>query len=159
MLTPIGTIDTLCHSWNEKQRLEDGFQNNIYLQLAITCDSIKRTVCKIPVFTNTRFVSLSGRAKLWSKTIELHPGLLDQNDRLYFVKRVETFFHEIAHHVAYLSANDKGHGEAWRESIICFGYKPERCYSHFFANHSEYKHRKETRIVNEIADLLPELEF
>lgn len=159
MKTELGTVQSLAQDWNVNHILETGLANNLYIELSPNAEMIKGAIRRIPVFVNSRLRTASGRAFIRAKQIELHAGLIDQNDPLWHSERIDTFFHEISHLVAAMAAKHFDHGEPWREAMRAFGFKPQRCYSDAnpASNHRAYKVRKEAREVEEIANLLPDM--
>jgi len=83
-----------------------------------------RFVSGIETYINPRIRSALGYANYARGTVELN--------RVYFKreglreKLLQTFVHEVAHHIAHEFLAHKGHGKPWRETMLILGYKPER---------------------------------
>jgi predicted SprT family Zn-dependent metalloprotease len=75
------------------------------------------------VYKNNKLWTTCGKAFFRLRKIELHPGLFWEHSQ--FPNQInETFFHELAHLIANLWAQHKGHGKEWRQVMRSFGYKP-----------------------------------
>lgn len=150
----VDTVETLASKWQCKQRLMFGLETNQILKQSMICDT-NQTICRLldlPVLFNNRLSTVAGKAKLSLGQIHMHSALNDEYDSLY-ADRFDTFFHELAHFVAYWAAKEHGHSFPWQYSMMQFGFKPNRCYNSNKTPYHKYKDKK----INEIADQLPDL--
>lgn len=67
-----------------------------------------------------------GLAYLLRNRISLNAGLFNRNKDEFYNNVIP---HEIAHLIAYMLYKDRGHGEAWRNTMQKLGYSPSRCHS------------------------------
>lgn len=114
---------------------------------------------QLPVYINSRLVTAAGKAfyrsKKYGMHIQLHAALADLEDELT-IEFENTFFHEIAHIIAYKCKRHQGHGFPWAYSMMQFGHTPSRTYNPDQFNYAGHKARQVQRLVDDIADSLPD---
>ncbi len=158
------TIETVARDWNCLEKLlNDLLTNKLMAQAGDDTNKlIQFLLCTIPVIKSNKLKAAAGKAVLRHAKLgphmRLHGALFDVRDELKD-QRLETFFHEIAHFVAYFTKHDTGHGVYWQYCMIHFGYAPERCFDGAVSNFRGYGKRKETREINDIIETLPEFEL
>ena len=154
------SVSGLAEMWNCQSLLFTSLDSNALIHNHGNGTVIKQAILKMPVIQETRLKSCAGKAFLWHPKygphIKLHPALFDNTDYVSN-DRLDTFFHEIAHHIAYLTSRHNGHGLPWSYSMQHFGFNPVRYYEAEKFNYRGYKNRKEQRehvsIINELEDL------
>lgn len=158
------TVKTLTEEWNATEILNYGLQTNqIIRQLKVPSKFI-HFILSIQIIKCNRLQVAAGKAiyhhnrQRNNATIKLHSGMFDNNDNL-FNDKLDTLFHEIAHHIAYFATNEHGHGFAWQYSLMQFGFEPKRCYNPRLTDYRGYKQRKEVREVSEVMNELGDLEL
>ena len=154
-----GTISTVAIKHNCHSVLNFGLATN---QLILQRDArfeLTEKIKQIPVYINPRLTSAAGKAfychNKYGMHIQLHSALVDIKD---YVNEDfgNTFFHEIAHLIAFIDSKHQGHGFPWAYSFMQFGYTPTRCYNSQEFNYKGHRARQVQRMVNEIADDLPD---
>ncbi len=154
------TIIELARLWNCESQLTNGIETNrLIIDHPFSC-TIKRNIYTMPIIKANGLKSAAGKAIFWHHSkpahIRLHPALYDNADEVVS-QRLETFFHEIAHQIAYMTNKDKGHGPYWAYSLMHFGFPPERCYDGAVSNFRGYKRRNENRGVEDTIKLLDDI--
>jgi len=142
------SILELATYWGCKDKLTIGVQTNELVRTYKSPMPLDKTIFNIKVIKSNGLKSCAGKAyfkhpKL-GMHIRLHPALWDNEDEL-ISQRLETFFHEIAHLVAYLTKHDMGHGIHWSYCLMHFGFEPLRCYNGAVFNFRGYKRRDQIR--------------
>lgn len=155
----IKTVRELSKLWNCEQQLIQGIETNKLIQSALPL-TISETIYNMPVIKANDFKSAAGKAVFKhpdkSPHIKLHPALYDDNDEVVS-QRLETFFHEIAHQIAYLTKRDNRHGSAWAYCLMHFGFAPERCYDSAAFNFHGYEKRNKIRGVEATVVILDDI--
>ena len=156
-------VNEIAKLWNCDEQLTYGLATNQYIRQLREPNEFKMKIKLIPVFKRNGLKSTAGKAAYFYRqvngpAIKLHPGLFDDND-LLAKDRIDTFLHEVAHHVAYFAAKERGHGLAWQYTMLQFGLKPERCYDPAKFSYRGYKKRNERRQINDVLDELEDLEL
>lgn len=159
----IKSVRELSQLWNCEVQLTEGLETNKLIQSSLHFFTIKDAIYNMPVVKSNGLKSAAGKAIFSNKLIigphiRLHPALYDDNDEVV-LQRLETFFHEIAHHIAYKTNRDHGHGYYWAYCLMHFGFAPERCYNGVMHNFRGYKKRNENREVDAIVADLPEFDL
>jgi len=157
-----GSIATVATKHNCHYVLNFGLSTNqIILQ---QCNHIEliNNIKNVAVYINPRLVTAAGKAFYKSTKhgihIQLHSALIDMED--YVNKEFEnTFFHEIAHIIAYRCHQHMGHGFPWAYSMMQFGHVPTRCYNPAEFNYKGHKARQVNRLVDRITNELPDFGF
>jgi SprT protein len=95
--------------------------------------------CKIEI--NNRMRSVAGKANYKFNKVILNGRLLGDNP-----EHIEqTFAHELAHLISvalYGIKEGRGHGQAWRTTMIRLGYNPDRCHK---LDVSKYRRRHKVK--------------
>ena len=159
--TSVLSITRIAADWNCLTKLRRDLSSNTLIASHKDLKLID-FILSLPVVKSNKLQSTAGKAVLYNAIrgphMRLHRAFFDPNDELKD-KRLETFFHEIAHFVAYFTKHDTGHGVYWQYCMIHFGYKPERCYDGTVLNFRGYGKRKEIREIYDIIETLPEFEL
>ncbi len=149
------SIGGLAKQWNCQSTLFMALDTNALIRNHKESTKIKRIILSMPVEKSNKLKVVAGKAILRKQGavphIKLHAALFDDRD-IVSHDRLDTFFHEIAHQVAYLTQHHKGHGFPWAYCMMHFGFEPSRCYDPGKFNYRGYKDRKETREVDSIMD-------
>jgi len=154
-----GTVATAAVKHNCHWQLNFGLSTNqMLLQQRNHIESIN-DIKNIPVYINERLSVAAGKAfYAHSKRgmhIQLHSALIDLED--YVSQDFEdTFFHEIAHMIAYRCDKHQGHGFPWAYSMMQFGHSPTRCYNATKFNYKGHRARQVNRLVDRITNELPD---
>jgi len=149
------TILELAKQWSCDKVLIEGLQSNAFIRVHVDKIFIRSAILTMPVLKSNGLKTTAGKAiyrhPRIGPHIKLHSALFDDNDPVAN-DRYDTFFHEIAHHISYMAANERGHQNAWAYSMQHFGYTPSRCYEAAKFNYKGYKNRAETREVDAIVN-------
>lgn len=158
----IMSVLKLSQLWDCEVQLTEGIETNKLIQDYVDPTWVKKRIYEMPVIRANGLKVAAGKAYFRHRKIQahirLHPALYDDKDQVVN-QRLETFFHEIAHQIAYIVKHDRGHGSYWAYCLMHFGFAAERCYDGRVHNFRGYEKRKENREVDEIFDALPELEL
>ena len=158
------SIESTATDWNCLPKLIADLNSNTLIKTYKETHEdklISQFILELPVIQSNKLQSTAGKAVLSSDRgphMRLHSALFDTRDELKD-QRLETFFHEIAHFIAYFTKHDIGHGIYWQYCMIHFGYKPKRCYDGTVLNFRGYGKRKEIREIYDIIETLPEFEL
>ncbi len=156
----VSTVKELSMLWNCKSQLTEGIETNKLITDHLLSYTIKQTIYDMPVVKSNGLKSAAGKAIFKhphkAPHIRLHSALYDNADEVVS-QRLETFFHEIAHQIAYLTKHDRGHGPYWAYSLMHFGFPPKRCYDGAVSNFRGYKRRNENRGVEDTIKLLDDI--
>lgn len=83
----------------------------------------------VRTYVNPRIKRALGYANFRRGTIELNAKYLRGhrfNRKTLERKMLETFVHEVAHHLTYEFLEYRGHGKQWKDLMLWLGYKPAR---------------------------------
>ncbi len=154
------SVNKLAQLWDCHTKLTEGIETNKLILDHIHSFTIKQTIYNMPVIKANGLKSAAGKAIFKSHKypphIRLHPALYDDADKV-ISQRLETFFHEIAHQIAYITKRDRGHGVYWAYCLMHFGFAPERCYDGVAFNFRGYKQRTEIREIDKTVAILDEI--
>lgn len=157
-----GTILGIATRHKCRHSLIYGLQTNQYLQEHAKCIEIIEQVNNWSVYINHRLQVAAGKAiakhHVYGTHIQLHPALIDPMD---YVARdfKNTFFHEVAHLLAWRCSGIMKHDFIWAYCMKQFGYEPSRCYNGHLFDYRNYHKRAVRRIVDEIAADLPDFDL
>ena len=79
------------------------------------------------IIMNNRLTSTAGRAFIERGYIDLSVFLMERNVEGFLD---DTIPHELCHIIAWRLFNDKGHGKAWKNTVLFLGKDPTRCHSY-----------------------------
>ena len=154
------TIKKLSQLWDCETQLTEGIETNKLIIDHLHSFTIKDTIYNMPVIKSNGLKSAAGKAVFKSHKhpahIRLHPALYDNADEVV-LQKLKTFFHEIAHQIAFITNRDHGHGPYWAYSLMHFGFAPERCYDGVAFNFRGYKKRNEIRGIDATVAILDEI--
>lgn len=149
------SVNGLAIQWNCQTTLYIGLDTNALIRNDREATKIKRIILQMPVIKSNKLKTAAGKAFYHHPNlgphIKLHAALYDNRDNVSY-DRFDTFFHEIAHHIAYLTVQERGHGHRWAYCMQHFGFEPSRCYDGKQFNYRKYKDRKENREVDDVID-------
>lgn len=169
MIVKLDTVNS-CRAWDfadtigERERWEMGMH-----VISYQCSEDLDYFRPVPVTRDNRSKQRAGAAHCFRNKpetgwIKMHSAFWDQAEMQHpnmREQRADTFFHELAHVIAFCYLNSKGHDDVWRFCFSAFGFIPERCYSDMVLGSRlrGYKHNKEERQVSQTVDSLKQLGF
>ncbi len=158
----IGKVEAIAITNNYYEILYYGLKTNqLIIQSSMPC-TIKKSIHDLKVYSTSGLRVTAGRAHYqhpkFGQHIELHSALFDKNDEVE-KDFANTFFHEIAHILAYnlTGYRGKGHGFTWAYCLQQFGFTPSRTYDSRKLNYRGYKTRAEDREIVELLNDIPDL--
>ena len=157
-----GSIATVATKHNCHYKLNFGLSTNQLILNQRNHIEFINDIKNIAVYVNPRLAVAAGKAFYANKKhgahIQLHSALIDLEDYVN-ADFEDTFFHEIAHMIAYRCKRHQGHGFPWAYSIMQFGHEPLRCYNAAKFNYKGYRAREVNRLVDKLTNELPDFGF
>lgn len=155
------SIKELSQLWNCEIQLTEGIETNKLIIDHVHHFLIKQNIYNMPVIKANGLKASAGKAIFGNRKtqshIRLHPALYDNADEV-ISQRLETFFHEVAHQIAYQTKRDHKHGPYWSYCLMHFGFSADRCYDGLKFNFRGYKKRNEHRGIEATVAILDDIE-
>lgn len=163
----VGTVSDILNLWNCKAHFHKGWEIALptfvahnYKMPFEEFQQIKKEILAIPVLRSGRVKRVAGLASYKDNCIIMHEGCFDKTDHLYD-DRLETFFHELAHHLAFRffkkEQTEESHPPEWQFCMSVFGFIPYVTAAH----NMDYRGYKERQLseLDAAAELFADANF